>query len=218
MKILAFTDIHGVYKKVEEIINYETADVVILGGDLTNIGSVKEVDVIIEKFRLLSRELFCIAGNMDLPQHDILFSQKNIGLNGNGVVLDDVGFFGVSASPYSPLKTPYEVSEETIAEKIKQGYSKIKNAKKRILISHAPPYGTKLDVTHSGIHVGSTTVREFIEDHQPDLVVCGHIHEARGKDAIDKTIIVNCGAANKGYYVMVEIQEAIEVYLKERKL
>ncbi len=217
MRILALTDIHGSYIKAEEIIISELADVVIIGGDLTNVGSVKETETAIESFTRLSKKLFCIAGNMDLPQHDELYLKKNIGLDGIGIIVQDIGFFGVSGSSYTSLNTPYEISEETLTEKIVTGYSIIKDAKIKILISHTPPYGTRLDIIHLGIHVGSTAVREFIEDYQPDVVVCGHIHEARGQDVIGKTKIVNCGPGSGGFYVIININDSIDILSKEKK-
>jgi Icc-related predicted phosphoesterase len=60
-----------------------------------------------------------------------------------------------------------------------------------------------------GTHVGSKSVRDFIEREQPDVVICGHIHEARGQDAIGRSKIVNCGPASKGYYAVIEIGEKI---------
>jgi Icc-related predicted phosphoesterase len=215
MKILAFTDIHGSYKKVEEIIKLEHAQVVLIGGDLTNVGTIKEAEIAISQFQSVSKNLLAVTGNMDLPRHDDLFSQMGISLNGNGVIINGVGFFGASASPFSPLHTPNEISEETILKMLKQGYQYIKGAKIKIMVSHAPPYGSKVDITHSGIHVGSTAVREFIEDEQPDVVICGHIHEARGQDVLGKTKIVNCGQAGKGYYASIEMGNGIRIFNKE---
>jgi Icc-related predicted phosphoesterase len=215
MKILAFTDIHGSYKKVEEIIKLEHAGVVLIGGDLTNVGTIKEAEIAINLFQSASKNLFAITGNMDLPKHDDLFSQMGISLNGKGVIINDVGYFGTSASPFSPLHTPNEISEETILKMLKQGYQEIKETKIKIMVSHAPPYGSKVDITHSGIHVGSTAVREFIEDEQPDAVICGHIHEARGQDVLGKTKIVNCGQAGKGYYASIDVGDGIRISNKE---
>jgi Icc-related predicted phosphoesterase len=64
-----------------------------------------------------------------------------------------------------------------------------------------------VDLVHSGFHVGSTAVRDFIEEAQPDLVICGHIHESRGKDKIENSVVINCGAAKEGNYALVEISE-----------
>jgi uncharacterized protein len=209
MKILAFTDIHGSYKKVEEIIKLEHAGVVLIGGDLTNVGTIKEAEIAINQFQSVSKNLFAVTGNMDLPKHEDLFSEIGISLNGNGVIINGIGFFGASASPFSSLHTPNEISEETILKMLREGFQKIKNAKTKIMVSHTPPYGTKVDLIHLGIHVGSTSVRDFVEEHQPDVVICGHIHEGRGQDTIGKTQIINCGVANKGYYAIIEIGKEI---------
>jgi uncharacterized protein len=211
MKIIALTDIHGVYKKAEEILFKEKPDIVIIGGDLTTVGTVKEAEKAIKQFQSISNNIFCIAGNMDLPQHDDMFLRLDVSLNGVGKIIDGIGFFGVSAAPYSPLKTPHEISEEEILYKIQSGYAQVRDCQKKILISHAPPYGTKVDIIHSGFHVGSNSVREFVESEQPDAVICGHIHEARGQDKIGKTKIVNCGQAEKGYYAVITIQNEIQI-------
>jgi len=215
MKITALTDIHGSYYKALEIIKKEKADVVIIGGDLTNVGSVKEVEAALGQFSSLSKNLFAITGNMDLPQHDELLNRIGISLNGHGLLVDDIGFFGASASPFSPLHTPNEISEETIMKMLKQGYREIKDAKIKIMISHAPPYGSKVDITHSGIHVGSTAVRQFAEDEQLDVIICGHIHESRGQDTLGKTKIINCGQAGRGFYASIEIGNEIKIHNKE---
>ena len=209
MKILALTDIHGSYATAEKIIQKESADVVILGGDLTNVGTVKEVENAVKKFLSTAKQLFCVAGNMDLPQHDDAFVQLGVSINARGVIIDDVGFFGVSAAPHSPLHTPYEISEQEIAERIEQGFVQVKQSRYKVFVPHAPPYGTKVDIVHAGFHVGSTAVREFIELHKPDIVICGHIHEARGQDTIEQTKIVNCGPTGKGYYAIIEIADNI---------
>ena len=44
MKIVALTDIHGSYKRAREIIKKETPDVLIVGGDLTTVGTLKEAE------------------------------------------------------------------------------------------------------------------------------------------------------------------------------
>ncbi|MBI4549063.1 MAG: metallophosphoesterase [Ignavibacteriae bacterium] len=211
MKIVAVTDIHSAYKKAEQIIRKETPDVLIIGGDLTTVGSVKEAEEAIRQFQTLSSKVLCVAGNMDLPQHDELFVKLGVSINGRGEIINNVGFFGVSASPISPLLTPYEISEEEIARRIQRGYNQVKNASVKIFAPHAPPYGTKVDIVHSGIHAGSTAVRDFIENEKPDIVVCGHIHEARGQDTVEGSKIVNCGPASNGYYVLISLEKEVKI-------
>jgi len=214
MKLAAFTDIHGAYERVVKILKKESPDLAIVGGDLTTVGSVREAEQAIEQFREFTPAIFCVAGNMDLPQHDLLFERLGISLNGQGRMHEGIGFFGVSAAPLSPLRTPYELTEEALAARIAEGYRTVKHAARRVFVPHAPPYGTRVDIIHAGIHVGSTAVRDFIEDHQPDLVLCGHIHESRGEDRLGKTRIVNCGPAQKGYYCMVEFSPEIKTGIK----
>ena len=43
----------------------------------------------------------------------------------------------------------------------------------------------------------------------PAVVI--NIHEGRGKDKIEKTTIVNCGAAASGYYAVIELKETISI-------
>ncbi len=207
MKIIAITDIHGKFEIVEKIIGKESPDLLIFGGDLTTVGSVKETEQAIQHFKLMCKNIFCIAGNMDLPQHDEIFEKLGLALNGKGVLIEDIGFFGVSGAPISPLRTPYEISEEEISKRIERGYLEVKHAPIKILVSHAPPFGTKIDIVHLGIHVGSKAVRNFIEDEKPEVVICGHIHEGRGQDVIETSRIVNCGMASHGYYACITITD-----------
>ena len=213
MKILALTDIHGAYDTAASILERVAPDLLIIGGDLTTVGSVAEAEAALRRFQLLVPALYCVAGNMDLPAHDDLFVRMGISLNGHGVRLGDLGLCGASAAPHSKLRTPYERSEEEIERTLRAGYGALSGCRKVIVVPHAPPFGTRVDILHSGIHVGSSGVREVIEDLSPDLVLCGHIHEARGEDRIGATKIVNCGPAMNGSYAVVEADEEILVGL-----
>jgi Icc-related predicted phosphoesterase len=77
-------------------------------------------------------------------------------------------------------------------EKIAKRFKKlIKKDDKIILVSHAPPYGTKVDMIGRE-HCGNKSIRKFVDKEKPDLVICGHLHECAGKeDKIGKTRIVN---------------------------
>jgi len=47
-----------------------------------------------------------------------------------------------------------------------------------ILVSHAPPADSHLDLLLEGKHVGSQAVRQFLEQRQPILSLHGHLHES----------------------------------------
>ena len=215
MKLLALTDIHGSYDTVRTILTSEqTCSAVILGGDLTTRGSVDEARRAVQEVQRFGKPVFAVAGNMDPVDLDDAFDELGIGLNAKGLMLDDIGLFGVSASPFTPMHTPYEISEEEIALRAHTGWKDVQAARATVFVPHAPPRDTKVDTIASGAHVGSTAVRRFIEQFQPSVVICGHIHEARGTDSIGASTIVNCGPAGRGYYAVITIGKTISVELK----
>jgi Icc-related predicted phosphoesterase len=77
------------------------------------------------------------------------------------------------------------------------------------MVSHTPPVNTELD-NAGGRHVGSEKVREFIERCEPDLMLCGHVHEAKGQERIGKTVIVNPGMLRNGH-ALIDLGEDIKI-------
>ena len=73
-----------------------------------------------------------------------------------------------------------------------------------VLITHQPPRETRNDLARGG-HVGSHSIRCFIEQHQPLICFTGHIHEGVGVDTIGETKIVNPGPLRHGGYAVAEI-------------
>ncbi|MEX2115368.1 MAG: metallophosphoesterase [Bacteroidota bacterium] len=215
MKILAMTDIHGAYEKAERIIEKEAGiSAVIVGGDLTTNGSAEEARSALQRFAKFDVPIIVVAGNMDPPELETVFSSNAISINACGTMLDDVGVFGVSGSPFTPMHTPYEISEEEISFRAHSGWKDIQAARVKIFVPHAPPHNTKLDRLRSGDHVGSTSVRKFVEQFRPDAVVSGHIHESRGIDTLQKTVMVNCGSAASGFYAVLTIGKEVSAELK----
>ncbi len=67
-----------------------------------------------------------------------------------------------------------------------------------LYVCHTPPHGTRCDMIGAAQHVGSRALRDFIERHQPPLVLSGHIHESprvsgAWRDAVGRTVVVNPG-------------------------
>lgn len=215
MRIIAFTDIHGAVDRVEGILGKEkNFDVIVVGGDLTTFGTESEAEEAVLRLLAFDRPLFVVAGNMDPVPLEQTFVRLGVSANARGIVMEGVGFFGVSGAPVSPLHTPYEIEEEEILERAEKGWAEVQEARTRIFIPHAPPHNTRLDRLSSGSHVGSTAVRRFIELHQPEAAICGHIHEARGTDAIRRTHIINCGPAGKGCYCILTVDDGVTVELR----
>ena len=134
-----------------------------------------------------------------------------VSIDSRGVNIGDVGFFGVSAAPPSPLRTLNEISEREIMARAETGWKDVAAARWKIFVPHAAPKDTTIDLTQSGKHAGSSAVKDFIKLKKPDATICGHIHEARGIAKIAGLPVVNCGPAGKGYYVVMTIDRIIEL-------
>ena len=55
--------------------------------------------------------------------------------------------------------------------------------------------------------MGSSGVRKIIEETQPTLNVCGHVHESICKDTIGQTTVVNPGDASTGHACIIDLSE-----------
>ncbi|MBM4169764.1 MAG: YfcE family phosphodiesterase [Ignavibacteria bacterium] len=215
MRILAFSDVHGSYDKTYAIIEKERLfDVVLIAGDLTTYGTPDEAEEAIIRLKKYGKPVVLVAGNMDPPTLESTFEKFHVSINGRAKTIDFVAFFGVSGSPVTPMRTPYEISEEEIMARAQRGWEQAGAATTKVFVPHVPPRNTKVDKALMGIHVGSTAVRTFVEEYKPDVVVCGHIHEARGQHEIGRTLIVNCGPVAKGNYAVIDIGKKITVTSK----
>ena len=212
MRILALSDIHGAYELAKKIARAEPAiDVLVVAGDLTTHGSRVEATGAIDELRSLVPRILAVAGNMDTREIEIGYEEDGMCISGRGACLGDVAFFGVSGCPFSPLHTPFELSEDAILDLAEKGWKEVADCRHKIFVPHAPPYGTKLDVIRSGRHVGSTAVKAFIEKRQPDIVICGHIHESAGVDTLGHSRMVNCGSVRERRYAIIEIADDIQL-------
>jgi hypothetical protein len=215
MRIAYVVDVHGRFDTVRTALDEIGAvDVLVVGGDITTFGTPDDAERAIELWRPLAPRLLAVAGNCDSREIDTRLLELGVSIAGRGVTVGEVAFYGVSAAPHSPLHTPYEVPDEMLLEQAEAGLAEIADARLSVFCPHAPPYRTRCDRLWSGAHVGSPALREFIVREQPDLVLCGHIHEARAEDAIERSRIVNPGPISDGSYALATIDDgALEVTL-----
>jgi len=212
MRVLAFSDLHGSIDMVLRILALErNFDLVILAGDITTGGTPSELEKAIRRIEDFRKPVLAVAGNMDPLPLERKLEQLGVSIDSRDVVIGEAGFFGVSAAPASPLHTLNEISEREIMARAEAGWKGVAAARWKIFVPHASPKDTAIDLTHSGKHVGSSAVRDFIRLRKPDATICGHIHEARGIDRIDGLPVVNCGPAGKGYYVVMTIEDIIKL-------
>lgn len=69
---------------------------------------------------------------------------------------------------------------------------------KKILVSHAPPFKTGLDLIYHGDHVGSRAVKKAILKYKPYASLHGHIHETVEMSRLFKEHIGSCLAMAVG--------------------
>jgi len=206
MRVAYMVDVHNRFEAVPDALRtIGGVDVLLIGGDITTGGTPDDVERALESWRPLAPQLLAVAGNMDSPAIDARLAELGVSLDGRGVVVDGVGFFGVSAAPFSPLHTPYELADDELERRMERGAAAVADAPVKIFCPHAPPKDTACDRLRNGEHVGSAAVRSFVERAQPEVVLCGHIHESRGEDTIGGSEIVNPGPAAAGHYALLEV-------------
>ncbi len=203
MKLLALSDLHGNYSYVESIIDMSgNFDAVIIAGDITNFGPDEHA---IELLKIFKEPVFAIPGNCDLPSILKVLDKNTINLHNSIYTTGGLTFIGLGGSNPTPFNTPFELSEKKIGEYVGTLLSKIKDNGRTILLSHAPPLNTT-DKLPRG-NVGSKALARFLG--RLDLIVCGHIHEARGSICVKGTHVVNPGAASKGHGALITIKDVI---------
>ena len=208
MKIISFGDIHEDTSNLVKIKSVlEKADLIVVSGDLTNYHGIVEAKKVLDSIKKYNKHLLAQYGNLDQPEVDGYLTSEGINLHGNGYVFGDVGIFGCGASSPTPFNTPSEISESDIEKYLVNGYIKVKDAKWKIMVCHTHPKDTAIDVIRSGLHVGSSVVRDFIVQYKPDVCISGHIHESRGKDKVGDTIVLNAGMFRDGWYIEVMIDK-----------
>ncbi len=143
---------------------------------------------------------------------------------GEGISILSLGY-----SNPTPWKTPRELSEEDLLDRIRGLAEQAPDPRRTIFNLHVPPIGTGLDrcplldarsdppaVVRVGGEVqyfdaGSTAVREVLEEFQPFLALHGHIHESRGATRLGRTLALNPGSeyatgALKGVIVTLDVE------------
>jgi hypothetical protein len=192
MKLLVFSDIHGDSTAIERLKNKakeEKVDALVCAGDVSFFGA--NLEVIIKSFNI-GIPLIIIPGNHETNSQMNSLKERFVhNIHQKSFKLGSILFIGCGGSTFTPFNTPFEMSEKEFEKAI----SKLKTQDhklKILLLTHEPPYGTKLD--YLGEYEGSKSIRKFIDKHQPDYNICGHFHENEGlKDKIGRTIVMNPG-------------------------
>jgi hypothetical protein len=221
-RILGLADLHDrieVLNRLKEI----DADLIVFCGDLHNAGSRETARPAAFALAGLGLPVLIVPGNMDHRDvvHDLWNEAGLRMLHRTTLRFADLGFLGMGGMVVRDarrLKDPtrYYHRDEDVYEILARSYQDISDARIRIVVVHQPPRGAQ-DTLYNGESSGSASLRRFIEEYQPSLLLCGHIHEARGQCSIGSTSVVNVGELRQGFGVLIEIGEKMRINWIEAK-
>lgn len=215
MKILAISDVHSQdNENLSEYLKNNDIDLVLISGDITDFGPLDFVDGFVQNIIDCECDVIALPGNCD-PEGicNAITESGAFCLHKNIINYGDVILFGYGGSNPTPFDTPGEIQDNKIygdIHELFEEYNSIANdavPKVKILLTHAPPYNTKADLIPDGEHVGSHGVLQDIEEFQPEINICGHIHEAKSLDKVGKTIIANPGMLKDNGAVLVTVED-----------
>lgn len=211
MKIIALTDLHGRLKHLPALAQeLQHADLVLVAGDLTQFGKRDAALEVVESIRKYNPRLLAVMGNCDYPQVTEFLEEQGLCIHASHKILDGIAFVGLGGSLPCPVPTLNEWPEQQIDKFLTRAAENIPAGTPMVLVSHQPPIDTVVDLVSIGLHVGSTAVREFIEQSKPLICFSGHIHEAIGQDRIGETILVNPGPFFEGAYAIAEVTDTVD--------
>ncbi|MFA5141391.1 MAG: metallophosphoesterase [Candidatus Woesearchaeota archaeon] len=188
IKILAFTDLHSSRPVLNKIIKKsEKADIVVCAGDISWFEN--DLKYLMKTLGKCKVPVLMIHGNHESPAN----LKKNIGF------FSRIKFLHKKTYKYGKYLFlmygggGFNYKDKEFEAYVEKNKKLISKHKKIILVTHAPPYGTKLDIVNRK-HVGNKSIKDFIKKFKPALVISGHIHECEGKkQTIKKTRLINPG-------------------------
>lgn len=190
-RLLLFSDVHGDLDACRRLVaTAEEADVVVGAGDFCVMR--RNLQAPIDTLAAIDTPTVLVPGNAETEEElrDACadWSSARV-LHGDGATVADVPFYGIGGgvpvTPFGPWSYDFSEKEaDRLLADCPDG---------AVLVSHSPPKGV-VDRDSGGQSLGSTTIREVIEDTRPVLTVCGHIHGSWTQEGtLASTPVVNAG-------------------------
>lgn len=194
VRIFAAGDFHGDKTSAKGLAQRaidEKADIIILNGDIVE---EEDTEGVMHHFVKTGKPIFLVPGNHDWFATDLLAIQyKAENLHGKSKQIGQVGIFGCGGTNAGINM----LTEKEIYDTIKNTHTEIEKMQKKILVTHIHPANTTMEKFSQYVR-GSIGLRKAIDATKPDIVLCGHVHEAEGiEEKIGKTTVINVGKKGK---------------------
>lgn len=189
MKLLAFSDLHLSERAAAALVEAAAgADLVIGAGDFCN--HRKGLDEAMALLDGIEAPMVLVPGNAESEAElRAAAPERATVLHGTATEIGGLRIFGLG---YGVPLTPFGDWSCDLDEAGAENLLAMADPAD-LMVFHSPPKGVG-DVTATGQSVGSTAIRAAIERVQPQLAVCGHIHDSWGAEGtIGATRVVNLG-------------------------
>ena len=214
MKLLVISDLHAhndVLDKMDDI--FAKADSVLFAGDFAEGFKPETGDEALEKLCSKHDSIFAVLGNCDNEVFMGDLEDKDICVEKALLFHEGLAFAGSGGGTKFTGKTEFERTEEecladfdVVVHSAADGDGSLWGS--TILISHNPPKGKTVDAVTAALHAGSQMFTDFILEHKPLAVICGHIHEGRGVENIGDTTVINPGSlGEKETFVWLDVEK-----------
>jgi hypothetical protein len=198
MKIAAIGDIHctvNSHGQIREMLrDVEQADVLVLAGDLTDVGKAEEMEVLLEELEPFSMPIVAIPGNHDheADQTDLLITMMKWRgirvLDGSSCNIEGVEFIGTKGfcggfghlrvQPFGEpgLKTFINASIEEVMRM--ENVLKEVKADHKVVIMHYSPIRETLLGEEPELYpfLGTSLFADVLDAHGVDVIFHGHAH------------------------------------------
>lgn len=211
MKVIAISDTHGQH----ESLVLPLGDILIHAGDCTNRGTRSESLEFMNWFESQPhKHKIFIAGNHDwyFESKEFRYSEVPAGVHYLNDSMVSIEGFNIWGSPIQPEFFDWAFNRKRGAE-IKQHWDLIP-METDILVTHGPVSGIH-DTTVHGDKCGCVDLKNAVQHIEPQLFICGHIHEAYGTLVEGNTTFVNASVLDHKYKM---INPPIEIELTKNSL
>ncbi len=189
-RLLLFSDLHNDLAATERLVRSAAdVDIVVGAGDFCQ--ARRGISATLDILSQITTPAVLVPGNAESVEELVAAAKPWRSahvLHGSGITIAGLQFFGLGGGiPRAIGDWSYEFTEDEASALLMDSPSG------GVLVTHTPPRGV-VDATVAGSRIGSTAVRALVEEKQPVLVVCGHVHNCWEQQAfIGRTAVVNAG-------------------------